>query len=155
MDRNDIRKVLETCELFRGLDESNIERIAGLCQVETYEPGEYVFRQGDFGEHLYVIAEGRIFLERAVDLGARKGRVVIGILGKGRVFGCWSTLLDESHNLMSSATSEKTTKVLVMNGKELREMMLGDMGLGFNVVEKLCFLLRNRIRDAYGAMEKI
>ena len=74
MDRRDIGKVLETCEFFMGLDESNIDRIAGLCQVETYKPGEYVFRQGDFGEHLYVIAEGRIFLERAVDLGVAQGK---------------------------------------------------------------------------------
>ena len=155
MDRNAIKKVLEKCEFFMGLDESIIDRIAGLCQVESYKPGEYVFHQGDFGEHLYIIAEGRIFLERAVDLGTRKGRVVIGILGKGRVFGCWSTLLDEPHNLMSSATSEKATKVLVMKGESLREMMIDDMGLGFNVLEKLCFLLRNRIRGAYGAMEKL
>ena len=39
MDRRDIGKVLETCEFFKGLDESNIDRIAGLCQVETYKPG--------------------------------------------------------------------------------------------------------------------
>ena len=155
MEPFDIVSVLKACEFFKGLNEDNIGRIAALCQVETYEPGEFVFRQGDFGDKLYVIAEGRIFLERSVDLGTRKGNVVIGILGKGRVFGCWSTLLDEPHNLMCSATSEKTTKVLVMVGAMLRQMMLENISLGFNILERLCFLLRNRIRGAYGAMEKI
>ena len=155
MERRDIVRGLEASEFFKDLEKSEIEKIAGLCQVETYRAGEYVFRQGDVGENLYVIAEGRIFLERSVDLDTRKGNVVIGILGKGRVFGCWSTLLDEPHNLMSSATSEKMTKVLVMKGAALRKVMLSNMEIGFNILEKLCFLLRNRIREAYGAMEKI
>lgn len=155
MERREIVRVLETSEFFKGLDESNIDRIAALCQVETYEPGEYVFRQGDFGDKLYVIAEGRIFLERSVDLDTRKGSIVIGILGKGRVFGCWSTLLDEPHNLMSSAASEKATKVLAIKGVDLREVMLGNIDIGFNILERLCLLLRNRIQGVYGAMEKI
>lgn len=155
MEHHEIVSVLKTCEFFKGFDEDNIDRIAALCQVETFDPGKYVFRQGDFGDKLYVIAEGRIFLERSVDLDTRKGNVVIGILGKGRVFGCWSTLLDEPHNLMSSATSEKTTTVLVMTGAELRQIMLDNINLGFAVLERLCFLLRNRIRGAYGALEKI
>jgi CRP-like cAMP-binding protein len=151
----EIENVLESCEFFKGLEKNSIEKIAALCQVETYEPGEYVFRQGDFGEQLYVIAEGHVFLERAIELGKGKGKVVIGILGKGRVFGCWSTLLGEPHNLMSSATCQKPTKIVTMKGDDLRNMMLNNTDLGFKVLEKLCFLLRDRIEGAYGAMEKI
>ncbi|MBW1798212.1 MAG: Crp/Fnr family transcriptional regulator, partial [Deltaproteobacteria bacterium] len=96
-----------------------------------------------------------ISLERSVDLGARKGSAVIGILGKGRVLGCWSTLLDEPHNLMSSAICRKQTKVVAVRGADLRDVMIGDAAFGFNVLERLCFLLRDRIQGAYGAMEKI
>ncbi|MCK4787195.1 MAG: Crp/Fnr family transcriptional regulator, partial [Desulfobacteraceae bacterium] len=74
---------------------------------------------------------------------------------KGRVFGCWSTLLGEPHNLMSSATCQKPTKIVTMKGTDLRNMMLNNTDLGFKVLEKLCFLLRDRIEGAYGAMEKI
>jgi len=155
MDISEIGHVLETCEFFKGMEKSYIEKIAGLCQVETYKPGEHIFRQGDFGEHLYVIAEGHISLERSVDLGARKGSAVIGILGKGRVLGCWSTLLDEPHNLMSSAICRKPTRVVAVRGADIRDVMIGDAAFGFNVLERLCFLLRDRIQGAYGAMEKI
>jgi CRP/FNR family cyclic AMP-dependent transcriptional regulator len=33
--------------------------------------------------------------------------------------------------------------------------MIEDKNLGFNILEKLCFVLRDRIHGAYGAMEKI
>ena len=155
MDFSEILPVLDGCEFFKGLKKSDHEQIAELCESKTYRPGEFVFRQGDFGEHLYLIEEGQIFLERAMDLGSKKGRAVIGILGKGRVFGCWSTLIDAPHNLMSSATCQKQTKVVVLKGADLRKIMIGNKDLGFKILERLCFLLRDRIQGALGAMEKI
>ena len=155
MSRTEIEHVLETCKFFKGLEKSHIEQISDLCTVKRYEGGEHVFRQGDFGEYLYIIIEGYIFLERSIDLGNRKGNVVIEALGKGRVLGCWSTLLGESHILMSSATCQKPTKIAAIKGSDLRQMMIENSKLGFNILERLCFLLRDRIQSAYGAMEKI
>ena len=155
MDRSEVEQVIERCEFFRGLDKSYLVKIASLCQVQAYKPGEYVFCQGDSGEHLYIIADGYISLERSVDLGARKGNAVIGILGKGRILGCWSSLLGEPHNLMSSAICQKPTEVVAVKGADLREMMISNSELGFVVLERVCFLLRDRIQGAFGAMEKI
>lgn len=155
MDRSQIEQVLEKCEFFKGLDKSDVGKITDLCGTESYEAGEYVFQQGDFGEHLYIIANGHVFLERSTDLGSRKGSVVIGALGRGRVLGCWSTLLGEPHFLMSSATCQKPTTVVSFRGADLREMMLENTGMGLSVMEKFCFLLRDRIQAAYGALEKI
>jgi len=155
MDRSEVEQVIERCEFFRGLDKGYLVKIASLCQVQTYKPGEYVFCQGDSGEHLYIIADGHISLERSVDLGARKGNAVIGILGKGRILGCWSSLLGEPHNLMSSAICQKPTEVVAVKGADLREMMISNSELGFVVLERVCFLLRDRIQGAFGAMEKI
>ena len=150
-----IYNTLKGCELFKGLETGSIEKIAGLCRVERYEPGEYLFRQGDFGENIYIIAEGHVLLERSMDLGHRTGNAVIGVLGKGRALGCWSTLLDEPHNLMSSALCQKPTEVIVIKGSVLRGGMQDNSEVGFKILEKICFLLRDRIQGAYGAMEKI
>ena len=57
MERRDIEDILESSEFFRGIEKRNLEKIAELCQPETYEAGDYLFRQGDSGEHLFVIAE--------------------------------------------------------------------------------------------------
>jgi len=155
MDHLEILQVLESCELFKGLEKSNIDQIADLCKEKTYKAGEYVFRQGDFGEYLYIIAEGHIFLERSMALGTQKGNAVIGVLGKGRALGCWSTLLGESYNHMASAACQKPTKVVAIQGSDLREMMVDNREFGFRVLENLCFLLRDRVQGAYGAFERI
>jgi hypothetical protein len=56
---------------------------------------------------------------------------------------------------MSSAACQKTTKVVAIQGSDLREMMLNNMEFGFKVLENICLSLRDRIQVAYGAMEKI
>jgi CRP/FNR family transcriptional regulator, cyclic AMP receptor protein len=155
MDQSEIYRALERSEFFRGLQKSDIEKIAGLCHVKSYEPGQYIFQQGEGGENILVIAEGKVALERTVELGSRKGTVLIGILGKGRLFGCWSTLIGEQHNFLSSASCQLPTKVLVLKGADVRRVMLENTALGFRVLERLCFVLRDRIQAAYGAMEKI
>jgi CRP/FNR family cyclic AMP-dependent transcriptional regulator len=155
MDRSEIFEALESSEFFRGLDRKEIEKIAGLCRDETFQPGQVIFHQGDTGDRVYIIAEGQVALERTVDLGTRKGNVVIGIIGKGRAFGCWSTLLGISHSFLSSASCQKPTKAVLFNGTEIRALMLSNPALGCSILERLCFFLRDRLQSVYGAMERI
>lgn len=155
MQPAEMKQTLLSCEFFKGLGDKEIEDIAAICRSSTCENGEFIFRQGDFGQHLYIIAEGQVYLERSIELGTRKGSVVIETLGKGRVLGCWSTMLNEPHILMSSAVCQRSTTMLTVKGAELRDIMTKNTDLGFKIMEKLCFLLRDRIQAAYGAMEKI
>jgi CRP-like cAMP-binding protein len=154
METEEIQQALSSSEFFKGFDSEQTKAIAGICTVKNFKGGEFLFRQGDFGEHLYVIVEGQIHLERSVDFGQRKGTAVIETLGKGRILGCWSTLLNAPHVLMSSANCQRPTRVLSVKGSELHQMMTRNTDLGFDILQRLCFLLRDRIQAAYGAMEK-
>ncbi len=155
MDMKMILQTLENCELFKGLERSDIDKIASLCHMETYRAGEYIFHQGELGERIFIVSDGHVFLERMMDLGLREGKAVIGTLGNGRAFGCWSSILNEPHYLMSSALCKRTAKIVVMSGAGLRDIMLKDSKLGFKIMEKICLLLRDRIQGVLGAMEKI
>ena len=73
----------------------------------------------------------------------------------GRALGCWSTLLGESCNHMASAACQKPTKVVGIEGADLRGMMVGSKEFGFRVLESPYFLLWDRIQGAYGAFERI
>lgn len=147
--------VLQDSRFFRNMAPPDIGRVASLCRKVEYDQGSYIFQQGNFGEHLYTIVDGLIHLERRVNLGHRKGNILIDTLGKGRTLGCWSALLGESHILMSSASVQKPTTVLQVAGRDLRIMMTENFAFGFNMMERLCFLLSERIQAAYGAMDRI
>ena len=72
MKSAEIEEVLAGCELFKGLDQSEIKNIAKICRVNTYDKGALVYQQGDFGETIYIIAKGQVILERTVDMGPVK-----------------------------------------------------------------------------------
>ena len=155
MNSMEIQEALEGCDFFRGLEKSHLHEIASLGRIEVYEPGQYIYRQGESGEYMYVIVEGHVHLERSLDLGSRKGSVVVAMLGHCKVFGCWSTLLGIPHKYMCSASCHRGTKVIALNGSELRAMMMYNSSMGFTVLENLCLTLRERIQGVYGAMERI
>jgi len=155
METSQVEDALRNCEFFKSMDITRVSEISALGHVEVFEAGEDIFRQGDFGEKIYVIAEGHVYLERLADMGSKQAKVTTAVLGSGRVLGCWSTLLGQPHILMSSAICQKPTTLISIVGAQLREMMLENKEIGFEVLEKLCFLLRDRIQGAYGALEKI
>jgi CRP/FNR family cyclic AMP-dependent transcriptional regulator len=155
MNPQNIEDDLAACEFFKGFDKTDVEKVAAICEVRACKAGSILFQQGDFGEHLFIISDGLVHLERSMSMGGRKGNVVIETLGKSRVLGCWSTLLDEPHIVMSTAVCQRPTTVLVMQGARLRELMTSNSALGFNILERLCFLLRDRVQAAYGALDKI
>lgn len=154
MKSDDIIRLLQGSNFFKNLADENIRKVASLCREVTFDIGESVFDQGDFCEHLYIIIKGQVHLERSMDMGSRKGRVLIDALGKGRTFGCWSVLLGEKHILMSTATCQKPTTFLMVKGQDLRRMMMEKTTFGFDMMERLCFLLRDRLQAAYGAMDR-
>jgi signal-transduction protein with cAMP-binding, CBS, and nucleotidyltransferase domain len=147
--------VLSNSDFFKGLPFEEIRKIAEICYVDHYEAGQYIFHQGDYGNELFIIIIGQVFLERTMNIGKHRGHVVIDALENGCTLGCWSGLLGQPHLLMSSANCQEPTQTLVLNGGKLREMMLRHSDFGFNILERLCIFLGNRIQAAYGAMDKI
>lgn len=155
MQNFDMQETLQSCKFLKDISSPHLETISGFCSIEEYKAGSFLFRQGDLGEDLYIIIDGYVFLERTMDVGSHKGSVVIDALGRGRTLGCWSALLDEPHVLLSSANCQKDSTVIRLKGRQLRTCMEEDTTFGFFMLERLCFLLRDRIQAAYGAMDKI
>lgn len=51
---------LARCDLLRGLDADDVERVGGAMHVRRLAAGERLFSQGDPGDALYVLTEGSI-----------------------------------------------------------------------------------------------
>ena len=155
MERSDIQQALEACEFFKGLRPLQIDKVAAICRMQRSDAGAVLYRQGERGEDLFIVVEGQVILERAISVTARRGTVAVAMLGKGRFFGGWSTLLNEPHMLMLSAVCSKPALLVTLKGADLRRLMTADMQLGFDLLEKLCFLLRERLQLALGAIENL
>ncbi len=54
------REVIERVELFRGADELFIREAMQLLKSEVFLPGEYIIRQGEYGDCMYFLTSGTV-----------------------------------------------------------------------------------------------
>ena len=78
--------------------------------------------------------------------------MTIALLGRGRGVG-WSALICEPCSASASAVCQKPSKLVSLEGTKLREMLDARPEVGFQVMERLAYVLNDRLRAAYGAMD--
>jgi CRP-like cAMP-binding protein len=154
-----ITEILRMCELFSELSDTELGSIAKLGRIEKFEPGEKIYEQGSIGTKLYILSQGRVTLERTVDLGGhRVANITVFALKEQtnrRLMGGWSALVGEQHVQMCSAVCERPTKVISMRCSDLRETIIKNSTLRIKILEKLILLLRDRLYSSYGAIETL
>ena len=58
--------LLKNVAIFKDLDDTEIAEIAEVCREEKFVSGEYIFREGESGNRLYLIVEGDVRISRDV-----------------------------------------------------------------------------------------
>lgn len=144
--------VLRRCEVFVGLDDSDLKKIAALpsWRKNTYNEGEFIFRENVVANDFYVLEDGEVRLVIGVYKEKVKGmmQVPVDTITKGDVFG-WSSLVTP-HYLTSSAVCVKPSTVLVVSGAELSTLMDSNHSLGYEVMKGLVRVIGARLRDLRG-----
>jgi CRP-like cAMP-binding protein len=97
------RDTLPRTPLFSALDETHLRRLIENVQLVILDEGDELFRQGDPGEALYVVAEGAIML--SADEEVRK---LLSVLREGDFFGEISLVTDQPHNATARALVDTT-----------------------------------------------
>lgn len=154
-----VQDVLRKCQVFSRLSGPQLQAVARLGEMEAYEAGDVVYRQGKIGKKLYVLAEGQIGLERRFDMGngleGTRTVYVVQEVPRRRLLGGWCTLVGKEHVQMCSATCNGPVRLVSLPCSELRETIREDSALGVKILEELVLILRERIENSYAVMETL
>jgi CRP/FNR family cyclic AMP-dependent transcriptional regulator len=77
-------EVLREAPLFSGLDDEAAQALSASMTESHLARGEVLFREGDEGDRLYVVTEGKVKLGRTSADGREN---LLAILGPGQMFG--------------------------------------------------------------------
>ena len=145
----DLVQMLKRCEVFVGLDDNDLQKIADLpsWQKCTYEQGERVFSDKDKATHFYILEEGEIRLVVTIhnEKAHEVTEVPVDTITKGDIFG-WSSLVPP-YSLTMAAICTKQSTVLAVDGTELNSLMDGNQSLGYEVMKGLVRIISARLRD--------
>lgn len=145
-----VAPALKRCEVFVGLDDSDLQKIANLSswQRNTYKPGDYVFRQDATADYFYILEDGEVNLLVVVQAdspNSTKKEVPVDTVTTGDVFG-WSSLV-APHSLTMSAVCVKPSTVLTVSGIELVGLLDCNQAIGYEVMKGLVRVIGARFRD--------
>ncbi|RHY32792.1 hypothetical protein DYB32_002240 [Aphanomyces invadans] len=137
LDRNDFREICTTheamrhakaveflrqVEVLKKLSSAEVIRVAAAMQWEEYESNTVLFREGEMGEHFYVITSGEVQVTKVNPVTATDE--FVRVMSSGDHFGELALFKDETR----SATCTSTTDVqLLVLSREHFSAMLGSL----------------------------
>ncbi len=149
-----LMQVLKRCEVFVGLDDSDLQKIASLLswQRNTYKAGEFIFREGVMAKDFYVLEDGEVSLLVALRKEDSKeaAQVPVDTITTGDIFGWASLVAPYTRNM--SAICIKPSTVISVSGAKLNEFMDHNHSLGYEVTKSLVRVIGRRLRDLQGKL---
>ncbi|HRW19076.1 MAG TPA: Crp/Fnr family transcriptional regulator [Dermatophilaceae bacterium] len=112
--------VVRRAPLFAALDDDGAEALLAQMTPERLERGDILFREGEAGDRLYVIGEGKVKLGRTSTDGREN---LVAILGPGEMFGELS-LFDPGPRTMT-ATAVAETQLMGLGNDSLSTLLSG------------------------------
>ncbi len=134
-------EALSTVSLFKGLGQSHIERIAEISEVLELSKGQVLFREGEPGERLYAILEGKIRISRQIP---GIGEEALAILESGDHFGEMAIIDDDPRS--GDALAHEDCRLLTISKSAMQDLMFTDLALAHEVLWSLVRTLSDRLR---------
>jgi CRP-like cAMP-binding protein len=134
------KQVLRDHAFTHGLNETQIDHLAGIATPVAFEDNEVVLIDGARSTSFFLLLTGSV----AVELRTPQYAVRVQALGPGDVFG-WSSLLDEQDTLFQVRAREHTT-ALQMEGATLRACCKSDPTLGSEVFHRILRVVAGRVK---------
>ena len=129
--------VLASTPLFSALDVHGAEALRSSLSEMTVSKGQELFHEGEPGEHLYLILDGKVKLGH----GAPDGREsLMAVLGPGEMFGELS-LFDPGLRA-STATALTDAIVLALGNDQLMPLLEGRPAVAAALLQALARRLR-------------
>jgi CRP-like cAMP-binding protein len=145
---DDTRAILRENILFQDLSERDLRFVEGLVHIRKYHAGEPVFRQGEVGVGMYLIAKGRIeiFVSDPNALGDDGRDIFITQLTSGDFFGELA-LVEENGRRTASAVSRDESVLIGFFKPDLNEVLGRNPEAGIKISLRLAEILGRRLKE--------
>lgn len=136
--------LLKKVALFSTLKESGLEEVARNSGLYSFRKGDVIFREGSYGEGLYVVSEGEVLITRQT---ADNETMNIAQFISGESFGEMDLL--EGRVMPASAIAETDAVILIFpeRGTRFRNALSAHPELSAQILHELLATIAGRIRS--------
>lgn len=138
IDINQLRSV----RVLSYLNDEMLQKIEPITTIMEFKAGEFIFKEGEYAEHLYAILQGEVGLETEKNPSKL---ILVTKLSCGRTLG-FSAVLDTEHRkYLGYAKAMTDTKLFAWKGAELERLFVQDYELGFLIMRRIANTIHKRL----------
>jgi CRP-like cAMP-binding protein len=129
-EANSTIQLLSKCDLLRHLPPEEVERILPCVRTRHLDDGEILFRAGDSGDALYIVAQGKVDVLSAASSGPLNGHPAeekLAELGEGQAFGEMALISSEPRT--ATIQSAAPTELLEIGRADFNRLIAHDLQL--------------------------
>ncbi len=148
-----LERILTEHPFLSGLETRHIKLIVGCASNVVFQPGEFLFHEGEEADSFYIIRHGKVLVETFIP---EKGPIAIQSREAGEVTG-WSWLVPP-YRWHFDARAFELTRAIALDGKCLRQKCEEDHDLGYEIMKRFATMIAQRLEatrlqlmDLYGA----
>lgn len=138
--------------LFAGLDEHEMSTLCSMLQRQELAHGDVVFREGDAGDRIYLIARGSVSIKLQLTDQSRARRLATFV--PGVFFGEMAMLEGERRSADAFAKGERVV-LYTLGAEEVARIVREYPGLGVKLYRNLGRELATRLRVTSGALRAL
>jgi CRP/FNR family transcriptional regulator, cyclic AMP receptor protein len=138
-------QALQSVNIFQGLTANELKEVEAATYTRQYRSGEYIFRQGNPGNGMYIILQGKVAIFNDSGNGVESGNI-LATVEEGNFLGEFS-LLDEAPRSASAYCSENTEAITFFRG-DLLDILNRKPLLGSKIILNVARALSERLRAA-------
>jgi CRP/FNR family cyclic AMP-dependent transcriptional regulator len=146
-------EILGRHALFKGLGKSFIDLMTGCSQNVIFHEGDYLCREGDPADDLFLVRHGHVGMEISAP---GRGSMMFQTAGPDEVIGL--SWLVPPYRWKFDARAIETTRAISVNAQCLREKCEMDHDLGYEVMKRFTPVIVERLHttrlqllDLYGS----
>ncbi|MCB1432590.1 MAG: Crp/Fnr family transcriptional regulator [Alphaproteobacteria bacterium] len=144
--QEDAQAVLSSCPLFAGADAADIAALAAIAMPVSWPAGSLIFQQGDPGDYMAVITEGRIRLSLTTASGRE---LTLRHADRGAVIGEMAVL--DLQDRSADATATAASRGLIIRRAAFDRLLAERPGVAQTVIR----YLSRRLRETTYQLESV
>lgn len=139
---------LKASQLFTGFSLPEIKQIVHSPRHLMLRENEYLFREDEPADSIYVVVSGKLVLEMLSHMRSKsfQGAVELNYIGANQAVGFWSFY--PPYRFTHSARVAEGTSCIVIGVKDLMERMSEDSKLGYRLMLRISEILLGRLDQA-------
>ena len=137
-----LSRFLQEVDIFQGLSERHLDRIAALCEESSFGEGDFLGVQNQPGSQLYVIRRGRV----TATIGSEQTNIVVRTLVERETFPL--AVLFEPPLMVTTARAASDGEALMIPRVRLMELCDLEPRIGMHIYKAACGILVSRYRYA-------